>query len=228
MHAIPARALGAHGAEFTARAYMEFEEWQLKIALGTAATAMAIAACFMHRPLASTASRGCVLDTPAEVPTHAARTDASAGATSRLEDADGHRLPQTPADSRFFADKDAHGDLRINLRFVDNFLRWECGRHLLAMELFPNTKEITESMACLAAVTEKLRGTVDPTDPDCVCVVVGDGRTPRTAALLAMRTKWGPGLARAPAGSMVYVRRLYILHIATVYCRLSAPGVLFI
>ena len=27
-------------------------------------------------------------------------------------------------------------------------------------------------------------------DPTVLCIVVGDGRTPRTAALLAMRTRW--------------------------------------
>jgi len=52
--------------------------------------------------------------------------------------------PAPEPSAKFFADKDSEGLLRINLRFVDNFLRWECGRALLAMNLFPNTKEITE------------------------------------------------------------------------------------
>ena len=37
-----------------------------------------------------------------------------------------------------------NGVQRINLRYIDNFLRWGCGRALLEMGLFPNTKEITE------------------------------------------------------------------------------------
>jgi hypothetical protein len=56
-------------------------------------------------------------------------------------------------DPRFFAAKDASGLLSINPRLIDTFLRWECGRTLLGMNLFPNMQEISESMACLAAVT---------------------------------------------------------------------------
>ena len=92
-------------------------------------------------------------------------------------------------DPRFFAAKDEHGLLPLNPRFLDSFLRWECGRTLLGMNLFPNAQEITESMACLAAITEAL-GEGCTAETDAIAVVIGDGRTPRTAALLAMRTKW--------------------------------------
>jgi len=101
--------------------------------------------------------------------------------------------------ARFFVEKDAEGCLPINLRFVDTFLRWRCGRELLAMELFPNTKEITESMACLEVVSEELGSIVSLTDPTCTAVVVGDGRTPRTGALLAMRTRWAKIVSIDPA-----------------------------
>ena len=94
-------------------------------------------------------------------------------------------------DPRFFAAKDASGLLSINPRLIDTFLRWECGRTLLGMNLFPNMQEISESMACLAAVTEQLAdGQPLLADSDVVAIVIGDGRTPRTAALLAMRTRW--------------------------------------
>lgn len=95
-------------------------------------------------------------------------------------------------DPRFFAAKDKEGLLCINTRLIDTFLRWECGRMLLNINLFPNTQEISESMACLAAVTEHLcdGGEELLADPDVVALVVGDGRAPRTAALVAMRTKW--------------------------------------
>ena len=118
-----------------------------------------------------------------------------------------HRLPKeerapkksrTPKDAtpqhgdpRFFAAKDSSGLLSINPRLIDTFLRWECGRTLLGMNLFPNMQEISESMACLAAVTEQLAdGQPLLADSDVVAIVIGDGRTPRTAALLAMRTRW--------------------------------------
>ena len=45
-------------------------------------------------------------------------------------------------------------------------------------------------MACLQAATEHLAGIVSPSDADVIALVIGDGRCPRTGALLAMRTKW--------------------------------------
>ena len=89
-------------------------------------------------------------------------------------------------DPRFFADKDGSGLLRVNPRLIDTFLRWECGRTLLSMNLFPNVQEITESMACLAALTEHLGDQVASED-DVVAVVIGDGRSPRTAARCSAR-----------------------------------------
>ena len=100
------------------------------------------------------------------------------------------RVAAQQLDARFFATKDPDGNLRINTRFIDMFLRWGCGRHLLGLGLFPNVQEITESMACLEAVREHLAGLVSLSCPAVCAVVVGDGRTPRTGALLAMRTKW--------------------------------------
>jgi len=44
----------------------------------------------------------------------------------------------------FFADRDTEGLLRINLRYIDTFLRWGCGKTLLNMGLFPNAKDIRE------------------------------------------------------------------------------------
>ena len=99
------------------------------------------------------------------------------------------RNQQGQLNPRFFAARDADGNLAINLRFLDTFLRWDCGRLLLAMGLFPNSQEITESMACVETIREKLPD-VRTASGDVVVVVIGDGRTPRTAALLAMRTKW--------------------------------------
>jgi hypothetical protein len=100
---------------------------------------------------------------------------------------------------------------------VDAFLRLDCGILLLQHGLFPRnsrTQEISESMACLSAVDEHLCHARAPeltsppllfSDEDVMCVVVGDGCTPRTAALFAHRTKWrrivsiDPALASATA-----------------------------
>lgn len=92
--------------------------------------------------------------------------------------------------SRYYVQKDAQGLLPVNLRLVDRFLSWECGRFLLGLGLFPDTKEISESMACMHAALERLGDAFGPSQTDTLAVCIGDGRTPRTAALLAMRTKW--------------------------------------
>ena len=74
---------------------------------------------------------------------------------------------------------------------MDRFLRWECGRHLLGLGLFPDAKEISESVACLQAVLEHCaQHAFSPASGDTLVVCVGDGRTPRTAALVAMRSRW--------------------------------------
>lgn len=74
------------------------------------------------------------------------------------------------------------------LDYVDRLLRWDCGPTLLEMGLFPNCKEITESVACLAAIDMYLD--IRFSDTKVLGIVVGDGSTPRTAALLAARSKW--------------------------------------
>ena len=80
--------------------------------------------------------------------------------------------------------------LPMSMYYLDKFLGWRCGHALLSLGLFPNAQEITESMACLWAVQMHLADTVRFADADVTCVVVGDGRKPRTAALLSFRTKW--------------------------------------
>ena len=99
------------------------------------------------------------------------------------------RQPRQQLNPRFFAARNAEGNLAINPRFLDAFLRWDCGRQLLGMGLFPNAQEITESMACLETIRERLPE-VKFTSDDVVVVVIGDGRSPRTAALMALRTRW--------------------------------------
>ena len=93
------------------------------------------------------------------------------------------KRPGQPKPEAFFGDKDEDGLLRIDLRYIDTFLRWGCGKTLLEMGLFPNAKEITESMACVETLVRQLgdkqAGGVSMRDPAVVAVVVGDGRTPR-------------------------------------------------
>ncbi len=75
-----------------------------------------------------------------------------------------------------------------SLKYLDTFIKLKCAPDLLALGLFPNTKEITESMAMYDAV--KKYGDFKLNDPDMTVMVVGDGHTPRTGALFAFRSAW--------------------------------------
>jgi len=85
----------------------------------------------------------------------------------------------------------------VRLDYLDRFLRWECGLMLQELALFPNAKEITESVACLQALEK--HGAAPLSEANTLCAVVGDGSTPRTAALLAMRSKWRRVVSVDPA-----------------------------
>lgn len=86
-----------------------------------------------------------------------------------------------------------HSQILIGLKkpslyHVDSFLGSKCSLDLLMWKMFPNTKEITESMGAYRAVTKTL-GRGSQGEPN-QCIVVGDGSTPRTGALIACMTKW--------------------------------------
>jgi len=74
-------------------------------------------------------------------------------------------------------------------RYFDEFISLHCASDMLELGLFPNAKEITESFACYNAVRTRLKH-LDRGDPYVSVVVVGDGYTPRTAALFAFLTRW--------------------------------------
>lgn len=80
--------------------------------------------------------------------------------------------------------------LRLFRKYFDEFMRLNCARDLLDLKLFPDSKEITESFGAYNAVRKHLRNELQFNDPSVACVVVGDGNTPRTAALFAFRSAW--------------------------------------
>jgi hypothetical protein len=105
------------------------------------------------------------------------------------------------AHERYFSLKE-NGELPFKADYIDSFLRWDCGLTLLNLSMFPKndrTKEISESMACLAAVDKHLSDILHFKDEKVLCLVVGDGSTPRTAALLAFRTRWARIISVDPA-----------------------------
>lgn len=76
--------------------------------------------------------------------------------------------------------------------YINEFLRLKCAPELIEWKIYPNVKEITESMGCYHAVLENIvdKGLAKLNDPTINLISVGDGCTPRTAALFAMRSAW--------------------------------------
>ena len=84
------------------------------------------------------------------------------------------------------------------LRYIDEFVRLSSAPTMLELNLFPNSKEISESMAMWEAYRKFLaKHCADFTDEDAF-IAVGDGATPRTAALFAFLGKGGTCFAIDP------------------------------
>jgi hypothetical protein len=74
------------------------------------------------------------------------------------------------------------------MRYIDEFIEFKCAPLLLKLNIFPNAKEITEAFGMFNALRQ-YRGNIGFKD-DCVCVVVGDGHSPRLGSVVALRTKY--------------------------------------
>jgi hypothetical protein len=77
-----------------------------------------------------------------------------------------------------------------SLRYLDEFVTLKCAPDLLTAKIFPDAKEITESMAAFNAYRRHLMGRIDINNPRVLVIAVGDGIHPRTSSLFAMRTKF--------------------------------------
>lgn len=83
----------------------------------------------------------------------------------------------------------------IPAKYIARFLSWHSAADMLEQNMFPNIKEIAESMSMFYCVEEKLmswdkylkdnRG-----NNNVNIIVVGDGHRPRTGAVFAYSTKW--------------------------------------
>lgn len=73
--------------------------------------------------------------------------------------------------------------------YVDMIMKLRCAPDLLARRLFPNAKEWEESFGMFQAV-KSVVGTKELGRRDITLVSVGDGHTPRTAALFAHMSAW--------------------------------------
>jgi hypothetical protein len=85
-----------------------------------------------------------------------------------------------------------YSELNPFQRHINEFFKLSCASDLIEKKLFPNAKEITESMAAYEAVRKYVYHKEDFRfdDPSITLVAVGDGHTPRTGALFAFRTAW--------------------------------------
>lgn len=75
-------------------------------------------------------------------------------------------------------------------RHLHRFFRLKTIPLLIQEQLFPNLKEITESMAAFVAIQDHLINKVIKNNNNVDVYVIGDGYTPRTGALIACLTKW--------------------------------------
>ena len=101
-------------------------------------------------------------------------------------------------------------------RYFDEMTRTNIFQLMLNKKLFPNAKEVSESMAMYAAIkTTQLKL---PLNGGFNCVVVGDGHTPRTAALVAARTNYNcysidPNMRQKPSWKQIKRLSIYDLKI---------------
>jgi hypothetical protein len=79
-----------------------------------------------------------------------------------------------------------------NKRYINEFIKLKSAPDMLAQKLFPNVKEITESMGAYHAVRTIIQDTcnIKLNQNGVVVVCPGDGVRPRTAALFSYRSAW--------------------------------------
>jgi hypothetical protein len=73
---------------------------------------------------------------------------------------------------------------------LHRFFKLNTASLLMGQRVFPNLKEITESMGAFVAIHNHITPIVDRNDKNVDVFCVGDGHSPRTAALIASLTKW--------------------------------------
>jgi len=95
---------------------------------------------------------------------------------------------------RFKVVSESNSDITFTVKFpqlhyLNEFIRLKCAPDLLGNGLFPNVKEITETMAAFNAV-RKYMGVESFADNKIILFDVGCGHAPRNAALFAHMTSW--------------------------------------
>jgi len=76
------------------------------------------------------------------------------------------------------------------MRYINEIIGCACFPDLLELKIFPNAKEITESSSIFNYMRNNQHDLFELDDKEVVFICVGDGVTPRTAAMFAFRTAW--------------------------------------
>lgn len=87
---------------------------------------------------------------------------------------------------RAYTDQYINHGFASKRRYIDYFFSLTCAPELMLLKVFPDAKEVTESLSAYRATQRKL----DVKSEDKVIHVIADGSTPRTGALFAFLTKW--------------------------------------
>jgi hypothetical protein len=79
-----------------------------------------------------------------------------------------------------------------NTRYINDFLHLKCAPDLILAKVFPNAKEITESLSMYWGVVNHISVPygIRRDDPKVTVYVVGDGKHPRTGMMFAYRSAW--------------------------------------
>lgn len=96
--------------------------------------------------------------------------------------------------------------IKNQLLYIDIFMH----NYSKVFSLFPNAKEITESVGILECLYHKIK--VDRSSISTVCYVLGDGTTPKTGAIVAISSKFQVHSIdpKIKVKQSVYIPRLFI------------------
>jgi len=120
--------------------------------------------------------------------------------------------------------------VEISARYFTAFLKLKCAPDLLRFFKGSDAKEITESFAAYRAAVTVL-GRARLKDGSVVCLVPGDGKRPRTGAVVAFRSAWqvhsvDPIQIWMPGVERLFQHPTRVEHLDPIDCQGSAGVVL--
>lgn len=113
--------------------------------------------------------------------------------------------------------------------YLESLIKLKCASDWLRLNIFPNVKEVTESLGAFEAVAQNFK--YEFSDPNINIVVVADGGTPRTATVFATRTRWNcysidPEMSNKDWESKIKGLKVFRTKIEDVKLKFDSPTVL--